>query len=297
MPSTTEPFTLLKLSAPELDLRATLTCGQSFCWQEGADGWWRGWIGRRPAAVRPAGRDGLTVRAHGQTRAEVAEYFQLGLDLDTVVASFPATERDTALHAAVDACRGLRILRQDRWETLANFICSPQKQIVQIAQINALLRRRFGTATETDGGIAHAFPEPETLAAAGTPALLECKLGYRAKNLAASAERLATSALDLDAPAALPTPEAREYLKQFPGVGDKVADCVLLFAYNKWDAFPVDVWVERALRELYFRRKRKVTPKRLRDFSRTHFGPYGGYAQQVLFHWIRMRKRLTPSDG
>ncbi len=288
-----EPQRTLKLSAPLLDLPATLSCGQSFCWQPGEDRWWRGWVARQPVALR--WEDEVSHETHsgtllaevtGQSEADLRAYLQLDLDLDAAVASFPTTEQDSALHEAAAHCRGLRILRQDPWETLASFICSPQKQIVQIAQINAELRRQFGQELAPGR---FSFPEPEVLAAAGKEALLGCKLGYRAKNLAASSELLAKGKLDLAVPFELPTPEAREYLKQFVGVADKVADCVLLFAYNKWDAFPVDVWVERALRELYFKRKRKVTPKRVREFSRSHFGPYGGYAQQYLFHWFRTR--------
>ena len=81
--------------------------------------------------------------------------------------------------------------------------------------------------------------------------------------------------------------EARAYLSELPGVGEKISDCVLLFAYGKPEAFPIDVWVERCLRELYFRGKRKVTPNRLREFARTYFGPNAGYAQQYLFHYAR----------
>jgi len=281
---------LYRLTISNFDLRASVTCGQSFCWRPASGGWWSGWIARQPVAVLQVGTvrgpGYLEVRGDGRS-GDVADYFQLTLDLDAVVASFPSTPRDAPLHEAAAACRGLRIFRQDAWETLANFICSPQKQIVQIARINDALRRRFGREMAPGR---FSFPEAETLAAAGTEGLLACKLGYRAKNLAATAQRLAGGALNLSEPDRLPTPQAREYLMRFPGVGEKVADCVLLFAYNKWDAFPVDVWVERALRELYFKRRRKPTPKQLRAFSRTHFGPYGGYAQQVLFHWIRTRR-------
>lgn len=291
-----EPLRCLKISAPLLDLSATLHCGQSFCWQREGDGWWRGWLARQPVGLRWDGETSeaddvaqsgtLLAQVHRQSEAEIRDYLQLDLDLNAVVASFPRTDLDLALHEAAGHCQGLRILRQDPWETLASFICSPQKQIVQIAQINAELRRQFGQELAPGR---FSFPEPEVLAAAGKEALLGCKLGYRAKNLAASSELLAEGKLDLAVPFELPTSEARDYLKQFVGVADKVADCVLLFAYNKWDAFPVDVWVERALRELYFQRKRKVTPKRVREFSRSHFGLYGGYAQQYLFHWFRTR--------
>jgi N-glycosylase/DNA lyase len=106
--------------------------------------------------------------------------------------------------------------------------------------------------------------------------------------------------LDLAALRKMDTPRAREELMRCPGVGEKIADCTLLFAYGRQDAFPIDVWVERALRRLYFRGKRNATPKRLREFARSYFGPNAGYAQQYLFHYVRMNRgalNVAPKRG
>jgi N-glycosylase/DNA lyase len=113
-------------------------------------------------------------------------------------------------------------------------------------------------------------------------------MGFRAPNLLATARSVAEGHLDLEALARWPVEAARTELMTLPGVGRKIADCVLLFAYGFQSAFPVDVWVMKGLRELYFAR-RKTPPRRLQAFAAEHFGPHGGYAQQYLFHYMRNR--------
>jgi len=115
-------------------------------------------------------------------------------------------------------------------------------------------------------------------------------MGFRAPHLLAAARQIADSKFDLERPRHLPLAEARGELMKLPGVGGKIADCVLLFAYGFDSAFPVDVWVERALRQLYFPR-RHVTMKCLRHFAATHFGAHAGYAQQYLFHYMRTKMK------
>jgi N-glycosylase/DNA lyase len=112
-------------------------------------------------------------------------------------------------------------------------------------------------------------------------------MGFRAPRLLAAARQVASGAVPLEGLRDLPIEEARGRLLELPGVGRKIADCVLLFAGGFDQAFPVDVWVMKALRELYFPR-RAPAPKRLREFADTHFGPFAGYAQQYLFHYVRL---------
>ena len=117
-------------------------------------------------------------------------------------------------------------------------------------------------------------------------------MGFRAPNLRAAAQMVAGGTVDLGRVSALPVGAARDELMRLPGVGRKIADCVLLFAYGFQAAFPVDVWVMKALRRLYFPRRR-VSLKRLHKFAATHFGPYAGYAQQYLFHYARVHAKLN----
>jgi N-glycosylase/DNA lyase len=271
----------------DYDLAATLESGQAFRWK-GIDGGWNGIIGNHWVRLRA---DEFSITA--ETAAPVSDwqwlthYLQLELDLAGVVASFP---NDEPMRAAVSACRGLRLLRQDPWECLASFILSSTKQIVQIRQIVSLLCERFGEAIPAAPQYvpAFAFPSPARLARATEADLRACKMGFRAPYLLETARAVVEGKIDLERLRELPVEIARGELMHLPGVGRKIADCVLLFAYGFQSAFPVDVWVIKALQRLYFARRR-ASAKRLRHFSETHFGPNAGYAQQYLFHYMRTK--------
>ena len=275
----------------DYDLAATLTCGQAFRWHW-HDRSWAGVIG--PHWVRLSSNHSCIIAETTEPVAEwdwLTHYLQLGLDLSEVVRTFPD---DPPMRAAVAACRGLRLLRQDPWECLASFILSSTKQIVQIQQIIALLCERYGAplAAAPAWPPAFAFPSPARLALATEAELRACKMGFRAPHLLATARMIASGQFDLARLQSLPVEVARAELMKLPGVGRKIADCVLLFAYGFQSAFPVDVWVMKGLRQLYFPRRR-VTLQRLHRFAASHFGPCAGYAQQYLFHYMRQATKRT----
>ena len=191
------------------------------------------------------------------------------------------------MNEARDFCRGLRIIRQPKWECLATFICSSMKQVAHIRQISLALRRRFGERRQIGSRFAYTFPPARRIARASENDLRECALGYRARNLLMTARLVSSGKAGLKAWSALPDADLREKLCALPGVGMKVANCVMLFAYERLRAFPIDVWIERVLKQQYFSRKKKVTELRLREFAETYFGEHGGYAQQYLFHHAR----------
>lgn len=276
----------------DYDLAATLTSGQAFRW-ELRNGGWEGVIAGRWVRVeqRDAGILARTVEVVADWQW-LKNYLQTNVDLDAVLRTFP---QDDAMRASVAACRGLRLLRQDPWECLASFILSSTKRIVQIQQIVRLLCECFGSPIRVPAGQApaYAFPTAEQLAAASESGLRSCKMGFRAPNLLATAKLVACGEIDLGALATKGCDAARAQLIELPGVGEKIANCVLLFAYGFEEAFPVDVWVRKALLKLYFP-KRRPSEKRLLNFTRTYFGPYSGYAQQYLFHYMRMQTKRIP---
>jgi N-glycosylase/DNA lyase len=274
--------------AGELDLDQTLSCGQVFHWRK-QGGCWIGLIGAVP--VRMEMRSGV-LWVNSGTEDLVARYLALDHPLGDIYAAFP---RDPAMDAALAACRGLRIVRQPAWECVATFITSALKQVPHIAQISHTLRERFGEAVAFEDDLLFAYPPPERLAASSEAELRACGLGFRAKNLLGAARTIAEGEVNLDELASMADAEARRELCRLPGVGEKVANCALLFGYERLAAFPIDTWIERILRQIYFARDRRVTRGRLRDFSASYFGLYGGYAQQYLFHHARMtsRRRLS----
>jgi N-glycosylase/DNA lyase len=269
----------------DYDLAATLTSGQAFRWKQVGEAW-EGVVAGRWVKLRQ-GANGITATtAEPQSDWQwLRHYLQLDVDLRAVIATFP---NDDVMRASVAACRGLRLLRQEPWECLASFILSSTKQIVQIQQIVRALCECFGTPVAMPAGHLpeYAFPTAQQIAAAAERDLRACKMGFRAPNLLATAKMVAGGEIDLAALANQDCETARTALVQLPGVGEKIANCVLLFAYGFQDAFPVDVWVRKALMQLYFPRRRP-SPERLQRFIRTYFGPNAGYAQQYLFHYMR----------
>jgi N-glycosylase/DNA lyase len=271
---------LTEINALEFDLGKTLDSGQVFHWEPHRDGF-IGTIGDKPVYVE---QRAAQLRMTGAPASVVRHYFALDHPLADICASFP---RDRALDAASEFCRGLRIIRQPKWECLAMFICSSMKQVAHIRQISRALRQAFGSRKSIHGAEVWTFPLAETLAAATESELRRCALGYRAKNLLATAKLVASGDAKLTTWVTLSDEDLRERLCELPGVGLKVANCVMLFAYERTRAFPIDVWIERVLRETYFPRTRKLTTARLREFSAKYFGEHGGYAQQYLFHHAR----------
>jgi N-glycosylase/DNA lyase len=288
---------LSKISAPDFDLEKTLDSGQVFHWEKMGVGF-VGMIGENAVRVEQRGEmlrakvasaSSRCGQHHGQdAHATIRDYFALDHALAQICRSFP---NDETMNAARSFCRGLRIIRQPKWECLATFICSSMKQVAHIRQISRKLRERFGEPRKIDNHILHAFPSAERIARNSEKELRASALGYRAKNLRATARLVAKGDVDLDAMTALSDVDLRAQLCALPGVGAKVANCVMLFAYERLQAFPIDVWIERVLRERYFPRARKLNAARLRRFTQEYFGEHGGYAQQYLFHHARMTLR------
>jgi N-glycosylase/DNA lyase len=243
-----------RINVTDFNLAATLECGQAFRWSRAADCWFTGVVGKRVLRLRQTGNllEGDVDR----------HYLALDVSLRNITETFPD---DPTLREAVHRHWGLRVLRQEPWETLASFIASSTKQIVQIRQIVELLARRFGEPI----GSAFSFPSAEVIARATVADLRACKLGFRAAYLHAAARRVADGQLDLAALRRREYQRAREELLKLHGVGEKIANCVLLFSCGHDEAFPVDVWMKRALRRLK---------------PGVDFGPYAGWAQQYLFH-------------
>jgi N-glycosylase/DNA lyase len=278
-----EELSLVKIPGAGIDLAKTLECGQVFHWTRYGSGF-AGMLGETPSYLQPLASD-LLVTA-GQENL-VHHYLALDHPIARIETTFP---KDAVMKAAISFSHGIRIIRQPMWECLATFLTSAMKQVGHIREISLAVRRRFGKAVRLGPIELHTFPAPEVIAASKLPDLLECRMGFRAGNVLAAARTIAANEIRLETLASLPTAEAREILCRFPGVGEKIANCVLLFAYERMDAVPIDVWIGRVLRETYFPSDPKIGAARLAEFC-GHFGPYAGYAQQYLFHHWRMTYR------
>lgn len=271
---------LTEIPASDFDLEMTLDSGQVFHWDK-IDNGFIGTIGDQPVCVQQRGN--LLFVSRG-SQDLVRKYFALDHSLAEICASFPD---DPVMNAARSFCRGLRIIRQPKWHCLATFICSSMKQVAHIRQISRRVRERFGLARKIDNHLVYTFPAARWIAESSEKELRDCALGYRAKNLLATARSVASGNVDLEKMAELSDVDLWGMLCELPGVGAKVANCVMLFAYERLRAFPVDVWIERVLRENYFSGLRKLNAARLRTFTQEYFGEHGGYAQQYLFYYAR----------
>lgn len=260
------------ISIADFDPDAVFENGQCFRWEKTEDGVWQGIAYGRRLCLRKNGTDLLlsgTTAEEFQTIWRV--YFDLDRDYQPIRTAF---RKDRALARAVAFAPGLRLLRQDPWETLCSFIFSQNNNIPRIKGIISRLCTGFG-APLSGGG--YTFPSPDDLAGLSVDDLAPLRCGFRAKYVLDAARKVASGAVRLDRLAELPLEEARASLQTIFGVGPKVADCTLLFGCGRMDAFPVDVWVKRILAQYY------------PGGFPAAFRPLGGIAQQFLFHYERCR--------
>jgi N-glycosylase/DNA lyase len=272
---------LSRISAEGIDLAKSLSSGQVFHWTQCGGGFVAA-IDQEPCYLEQSGNELLVSRG---LVAQVRRYLALDHRIDEIQSTFP---KDATLEAAVRYASGIRILRQPVWECLATFLTSALKQVAHIRSISLLIRERYGKKLRVAGTTVFSYPGPEVLAKLTLDDLLACRLGFRAANLLAAARMVASGEIALTGLNKLSSDEIRTVLCRFPGVGDKIANCVLLFAFGRLEVMPIDVWIARVLREKYFPKKPKIRPAELAAFCQQYFGPYAGYAQQYLFHHWRL---------
>lgn len=246
------------------DISKTFDCGQCFRFEKQGDIWQGMSFGR---TLRLHEEPGFVV-LEGVGEQEFTETWQAFFDLDRDYNAINCKlGKDSVLEKAIAVSRGIRILKQDKWETLISFIISQNNNIPRIKGIISRL-------CEIGGGVC--FPTAGQILTAGQEGLAGIRAGFREKYIIDAAERVYDGRLELDALDKLDYTTAKERLKTVKGVGDKVADCVLLFAYGKLEAFPKDVWIKRVIDKYYGD-----------TFDETRFSPYGGIAQQYLFYYER----------
>ena len=259
----------------DLDLAQTLDCGQSFRWVEREDGGFDGVAFNRSVTVRLDGTDLYIENADERDRELWHSYFDLGLDYGKISAEISAIH--PILADAAKYAPGIRILRQEPYEALCTFIISQNNNIKRIKGIVQRLCEQFGDRLP-DG--TYAFPDAEKMASLTADDLAPLRAGFRNRYLVDAARKVTDGDVDLEKCRGCDYDEARRELMQITGVGVKVADCTLLFGLHRIEAFPLDVWMKRAMATLF----PGMTPG--------DFGQYAGIAQQYIFHYSRMNPKL-----
>jgi N-glycosylase/DNA lyase len=284
----------MNLDGVPFNLDVTLCCGQVFRWDMQGE-WWYGVVGDRLLKVRQKGEE---LEFAGADEQLIVRYFGLDDNLQKISAEIG---KDEHIKKALSAFWGLRVIRQPPWECLISYICATYKNIPAIRHMLLNLSRKFGEKQVFDGCDFYTFPTPEELAHATEESLAACGLGYRAKYVQATSQRIFQNSFELENLRQLPYEQAKKQLCSLAGVGPKVADCVLLFSLGKTEAFPVDRWVERVILNHYIQQlppeiAQRLSRKaglsnsdytKLNEFGRQYFGKYAGYAQEYLYHYER----------
>ena len=258
-------------SAEELDIVKTFECGQCFRWNADEDGVYTGVAFGYPARIWQE-NGGVFIRS-GAPDSLWHEYFDLGRDYDEAASCFCT---GGWLEQAVCFGRGIRILRQEPWEALCSFIISQCNNIPRIKGIVERLCASFGEPLSFEGGEYFSFPSAERIAGLSLEDLQPLRCGYRAEYILSAANDVASGRIDLEQLASTDWVSAKNALLSMKGIGEKVANCAVLFGLRHMEAFPIDVWIRRALKEHF--------PP---DFDPASLGPCAGLAQQYIFYYAR----------
>ena len=286
-----------------VDLQATVESGQSYLWRradgrmyeqsapQGGDAWYEtvvppvDGVSDERAVVRVRQVDGrLEWESTTDAVPLLTHLLRLDDDLDRIVDASPD---DPLLSRAYEAYPGMRLVRDPPFPCLVSFICSAQMRVSRIHDMQVALAEAFGDTVDFDGRSYHAFPTPVQLAAASEAELRDLGLGYRAPYVQRSAEMVASGEAHPAEARDLAYEDAREYLTQFVGVGEKVADCVLLFSLDFLEAVPLDTWIRKTIAEYYPDCDRGNYADTSRAIRERLGGEYAGYAQTYVFHHLR----------
>ena len=258
------------LKVKDFNLDITLSCGQVFRWYKHHDGFWYGFISNK---IVKLGQIGDLLYYQGAAgKSDIFKYFNLNEDYKKILRSIA---KDALIKKAIRKYLGLRIIKQDPFECLMTYIFSSQNNIPRINKMANELSRRSGKKIKFESREYFAFPRLIDLKGCCRQDIRACKLGFRDKFLEDAINKLWNKEVSLNKIAKLPYKKAKEEILKIKGVGNKVADCVLLFGFNKYEAFPVDRWILRAMEKHY------------KGKDGSYFGKYAGYAQEFLYLYIR----------
>jgi len=298
----------LDQSTTPFDLEHTLRCGQLFRWEKRGD-WWYGVAGEMVVKIRQV-KDRLVFQTFPEkVDADFIEnYFRLDDDLPRILSRI---DKDEHIRKAIQCFRGLRIGRQEPWECLISYICATYKNIPAIKKMIFNLSKRFGRKMTFNSHSFYTFPKPRDLAQASLKEIRECKLGFRDASVLEASKIVDRGELNLEGLRKMDYKKAKHELLSLPGVGQKVADCALLFSLDKLEAFPVDIWMRRIILDFYpshfedsfverVSGKSSITPSEydiISSFGRRYFGEYAGYAQEYMFLLSRSQEGMQTSKA
>ena len=295
MKITEENNTVIVDGVKDFHLDHTFDNGQCFRWNKETDGSYTGVAFGKAANINYIGEslflDNITLEEFHKNWRDY-----LDLDRDYGAVKKMLSEKDSAMRNAISYGYGMRILQQEKWETLISFILSQNNNISRIKKnVEDICRAHGSPLGIYKGRMFYSFPTAATLARLSPEELDTCRLGYRAKYIIETAKQiLADEGKILESLGRASTEQAYEYLLSLCGVGPKVANCIMLFSMGKQESFPLDVWIKRVMNQVYHIEEGNT--KMMQAYADSHFGGYGGIAQQYLFYYTREISKNSSSS-
>lgn len=273
----------------DFELAHIFECGQCFRWRKIENEKYIGIIKNGVVEVRRTTPTSICMEYENyvcldakKIKEELIEYFDLNTDYSNIKNII--SKNDTNMKKAIKYGNGIRILNQNSWEMLISFIISAANNIPRISKTIENISKKYGKEVKFKGEKYYLFPTPEELSKASIEELRALNLGFRDKYVYAATKMVCNKEIDLEKISKMDYLEAKKELKKIPGIGDKVADCILLFSMKKHEAFPVDTWIKKVMSELYNESK---DIKKIANFASEKFGENAGIAQQYLFYYMR----------
>lgn len=266
----------------DFNIKHIFDCGQCFRWNEDNDGSYVGVANKRAVRIIQRENDVYIKGGKLEDKEYWEHYFDLKRDYGEIKNKL---KKDDVLNEAIKYGEGIRILNQDKFEIVISFIISANNRIPMIKRAVENISRSFGEKIEFEGKVYYSFPTPDRLYGVSADELKSLGVGFRGEYIASAVKDIFEGNIYLDEVSKLTTDEAHKELTKLKGIGPKVADCILLFSMQKYDAFPVDVWVKRVMQHFYL--APDVSLNKIRQFGQDKFGDLAGFAQQYLFYYAR----------
>lgn len=281
----------------DFNLYSTLNSGQYFLWEK-KDGSWYGIYGDTILKITIQKNNGETTfeyESFPRRKNWQGYIFRLDDKYNEIIKEISA--KDSVINEIIRKYPGLRIMRQNPFQCILSFLCSSNNNIPRIRKILIDLSKKFGKKVEWDGHEFYTFPTLGSLYNVSIADLLSCGLGYRAKFVSETVKKIVEKKVDMKIVKEENYDKAKQEILKLNGVGEKIADCILLFSFNKLEAFPIDIWISKLFNQdlnrilkMDFKINGKITPNQYKFMStkiREHYGKYSGYAQQYLYYNIR----------
>lgn len=267
----------------DFELDHIFECGQCFRWKKQADGSYTGVVKQGVINIK---KENDVVTVYAEVSGDIKQIFNDYFDMNTNYGEIKINlcKNDHNMKLASDYGAGIRILHQDAWEMVISFIISAANNIPRISKTIENISKQYGKEIKFNQESFYLFPTPKELAKASVEELRKLNLGFRDKYVYSVTQKIANGEVDLEKIKMLPLKEAKKELMKLPGIGAKVADCILLFSMGKKDAFPVDTWIKKVMNELYIE---STNITKINEYASNKFGVYAGIAQQYLFYYKR----------